>query len=150
MRCLLFKNIVYKDIQWFDNKDRAPGILSNVLSENIGALNGLTTEHLAVMIEASLCLIIGIVIAMIYSWKLGLITLVMVPFVQLGGVLMSRLQWKTKPGTTSENKKEDDPYNSSNALLSDIIMNYRTVIGFGEKNVDYLLTKFDALLDKPN
>ena len=29
-------------------------------------------------------------------------------------------------------------------------MNYRTVIGFGSKNVDYLLTKFDALLDEPN
>jgi len=44
----------------------------------------------------------------------------------------------------------DDPYKKSNALLSDIIMNYRTVIGFGQKNVDYLLTKFDELLEVPN
>lgn len=29
-------------------------------------------------------------------------------------------------------------------------MNYRTVIGFGEKNVDYLLNKFDELLLEPN
>jgi hypothetical protein len=28
-------------------------------------------------------------------------------------------------------------------------MNYRTVIGFGEKNSDYLLEKFDKLLEKP-
>ena len=29
-------------------------------------------------------------------------------------------------------------------------MNYRTVIGFGEKNVDFLLTNFDKLLEVPN
>jgi hypothetical protein len=29
-------------------------------------------------------------------------------------------------------------------------MNYRTVIGFGEKNVAYLLEMFDNLLEKPN
>ena len=28
-------------------------------------------------------------------------------------------------------------------------MNYRTVISFGEKNVDYLLTNYDNLLDIP-
>ncbi len=37
----------------------------------------------------------------------------------------------------------------SNALLSDILINYRTVIGFGDKNVDYLLEKFDSLLEDP-
>ena len=29
-------------------------------------------------------------------------------------------------------------------------MNYRTVIGFGDKNVEYLLQKFDELLREPN
>lgn len=29
-------------------------------------------------------------------------------------------------------------------------MNYRTVIGFGEKNVEYLLSNFDGLLAEPN
>lgn len=91
VRCLLFKNIVFKNIEWFDDKDRAPGILSNVLSEDIGALNGLTSEHLAVIIEAVLGLILGIALSMYYTWKLGLITLAMVPFVQIGAVFMSRL-----------------------------------------------------------
>lgn len=121
-----------------------------MLSEDIGALNGLTSEHLAVIIEAFLGLIIGMIISFIYSWKLGLVTLAMVPFVQVGGVLMSKLAWKSNPGKNTEVKTQDDPYQKSNALLSDIIMNYRTVIGFGEKNVDYLLTKFDALLEEPN
>ena len=68
IRIKLFKGIIYKQISWFDNKDRAPGILSNVLSEDIGALNGMTTEHLAVLVEAFLSLIIGIIIAMFFTW----------------------------------------------------------------------------------
>jgi ATP-binding cassette, subfamily B (MDR/TAP), member 1 len=147
----LFKGIIYKHISWFDNKDRAPGILSNVLSEDIGVLNGMTTEHLAIILEAILGLFIGVILAMFYTWRMGLITLVLVPFVAFGGIIGSRLQWKTKPnqGSSATDGKED-PYKKSNALLSDIIMNYRTVVGFGEKNVDYLLGKFDELLEVPN
>lgn len=62
---------------------------------------------------------------------------------------MSRLAWKVKPGGASTALDAEDPYKKSNALLSDIIINYRTVIGFGEKNIDYLLTKFDSLLAVP-
>lgn len=138
---------MYKSIQWFDNKERAPGILGNVLSEDITALNGMTTEHLGVIIEASLGLVFGIIISMFYSWRMGLITLAMIPLIMLSGMLMGKHQFK-QPGKTA--KKEDDPYNKSNALLADIIINYRTVIGFGEKNVEFLLKKYDDLLEEPN
>jgi len=139
VRFALYKGIIYKNIAWFDNKDRAPGILSSVLSEDIGALNGMTTEHLAILLEAALGLIIGVIIAMVHTWKMGLIALSLCPFVFLGGIMTSRLAWKVKPSNKQDKNAQDDPYNKSNALLSDIIMNYRTVIGFGEKNVDYLL-----------
>ena len=46
--------------------------------------------------------------------------------------------------------KTDDAYQESNALLSDIIMNYRTVISLGEKNVDFILAKYHHLLEGPN
>jgi ATP-binding cassette, subfamily B (MDR/TAP), member 1 len=148
VRMQLFKGIIYKSIQWFDHKDRAPGILGNVLSEDITALNGMTTEHIAVLIEASLGLVVGIIISLAYSWKMGLITLSMVPFVQISGILMANLQLRAK--ASKGKKKEDDPYNKSNALLADIIINYRTVIGFGEKNVNFLLDNYNKLLEEPN
>ena len=87
-------------------------------------------------------LIVGVILALFYTWKMGLVTLALVPFVSLGGIMMSRLQWKTKPSNKQDKSQEDDPYNTSNALLSDIIMNYRTVIGFGDKNVDYTPTLY--------
>jgi ATP-binding cassette subfamily B (MDR/TAP) protein 1 len=87
----LFKGIIYKHLQWFDDKRRAPGILSNILSEDIGALNGLTTENFSIVTEAFLGLIIGVIFALVYNWKMGLISLAFVPFVVLGSILTSQL-----------------------------------------------------------
>lgn len=156
VRNMLYRGIIYKHLAWFDRKDRAPGILSNILSEDIAVLNGMTTEHLAILIEAYGGLVIGTIFAMFYTWKMGLVTLALVPFVSLGGIMMSRLHWKVKSAKAADGMPgvdksgNVDPYQMSNAFLSDIIINYRTVIGFGEKNVDHLLQKFDDLLKKPN
>lgn len=42
-----------------------------------------------------------------------------------------------------------DPYQASNALLSDVIINYRTVIGFGQRNVDQINSNFNQLIEEP-
>ena len=36
-----------------------------------------------------------------------------------------------------------------NAVVSDIIMNYRTVISFGQKNVDKIVEKYNDLAKGP-
>lgn len=55
---------------------------------------------------------------------------------------MSKLQFNQR--------SVDDAYKQANALLSDIIMNYRTVVSLGEKNVEYLLAKYGDLLVIPH
>jgi hypothetical protein len=32
IRRKLYEGIIYKDISWFDSKDRAPGVLTNIMS----------------------------------------------------------------------------------------------------------------------
>ena len=114
IRNLLYKGIIYKQISWFDSKDRAPGVLSNIISEDISILNGMTTEHLAILIEAYGGLILGCIIALNYTWRMGLVTMAFAPFISVGGVLMSRLAWKVKAGKTigSVDNKDmrEDPY----------------------------------------
>ena len=44
---------------------------------------------------------------------------------------------------------ELDSYAKSNALLSDVIINYRTVISLGQKNVDCINDNFSKLLVGP-
>ena len=35
-------------------------------------------------------------------------------------------------------------------MLSDILINYRTVISFGHKNVEFILDRYGKLLDRPH
>ena len=68
IRKLAFQGIIYKHLWWFDSKDRAPGILSNVLAEDITEINGLSTEVISIMVEAVLEVIIGIIVSCYFCW----------------------------------------------------------------------------------
>lgn len=68
LRVKLFEAILMKDIGWFDDKDKAPGVLSNVIQGDITAINGLTTEAAGIMVEAALGLIVSAGICFIFSW----------------------------------------------------------------------------------
>jgi len=68
LRLMLFESIMYKHIGWFDNKDRAPGILGNIIQEDIALLNGLTSETYAVALESILGLVISSGLCLYFSW----------------------------------------------------------------------------------
>jgi ATP-binding cassette subfamily B (MDR/TAP) protein 1 len=141
---------MYKQVSWFDRKEKAPGILTNILSEDIAALNGLTTETMATLIESMMALVAGIALSAFFQWRMAIICILATPFVMLGGILMSRLGWKSGARKTEDpNNKELDPYEESNALLSDVILNYRTVISFGQENINTIMDKYESLLEGP-
>ena len=58
------------------------------------------------------------------------------------------LQMKLKYGRKDkfENQLVDD-YEKANALLFDVILNYKTVITFGQKNIDKITERFELLLE---
>lgn len=150
---MLYSEILFKDIAWFDNKERAPGVLSNIISEDIGLMNGLSTETIAIIIEAFFTIVCGILIGMFFSWRVSLITLALLPLVMFGFAISNKLTAKTRgdaqAGSNDKNTlntKEIDYYAESNALLSDMIMNYRTVISCGPRNMEYLILKYNKLL----
>lgn len=149
LRQKLFDAILYKDPSWFDRKDRAPGVLSNILSEDITLLNGLTTEYLALLVEGVLILLVGIILSFSYSWRTGLVCIALSPIILFGAFMMQRVNVKQRTGVKSKDEELEDPYAQSNALLSDMLMNYRTVISFGQKNVEMMITKYSDLLEEP-
>lgn len=87
----LMRGVIFKQLSWFDSENRAPGILTNVFSEDVSNLNGMTTETLSTVIEAGFSLIIAVAIACIYSWQLALLVTVCLPLMLVGVVFMSRL-----------------------------------------------------------
>jgi len=116
-------------------------------------LNGLTTESFAIIAESMCTLILGIVVSFFYSWRMALIVICMIPLVAMGAMLSAKLTARAKGMVGSGNGKTDsteiDYYKESNALLSDAIMNYRTVISFGPKNINHLIEKYNSLLRVP-
>ena len=52
LRIKLFEQLLRKHVGWYDNKEKAPGILTNIISEDISKVNGLTTESVGILIEA--------------------------------------------------------------------------------------------------
>lgn len=54
----------------------------------------------------------------------------------------------------SQSSKKDEKlsnfFEEGHTLISDIIINYRTLISFGPKTIEYLINKSDKLLRKPN
>jgi len=91
LRVDLFKAILNKHVGWFDDAGRAPGVLSNMISEEINAVNGLTTESIGIIFEAIIGLVISCAFVFFFSWQLALVTTAVSPFMVLGGLGMSKL-----------------------------------------------------------
>ena len=70
----------------------------------------------------------------------------------IGMYLMLTMQFGNKGGRLDDaggKGDELDNYQKSNALLSDVIINYRTIISLGQKNVDSINDQFEKLLVDP-
>ena len=141
LRVKLFKALLHKSIGWFDLKTHSPGTVTNILAEEIGSLNGLTTESVSIIVEASLSLLFSCFLCFLFAWQIAVVVTLSSPFMVMGGLGMASLQFNMK--------EADDSNLNANAFLNDIILNYRTVITLGHKNVEYILTRYDELLEGP-
>lgn len=142
IRAKVFESILHKHIWWFDSQENSAGVLSNVLSEKMSKINGMTTESVSVLLEAFLTMAISVVISVYYSWRVALIALAISPMQVVGTLAMARLQWRRA--------EQEDAYKKSNALLSEIILNYRTIIGFGDQNIDAIMDEYRKHIYLPN
>lgn len=103
VRKQLYTAILLKHVGWHDNQDNAAGILSATLASDVQQLNGVSTEGLAVMAEAMFSLLGGIVLSFIFSWKVALVSLAIVPFMIIGSAINAKF---TKAQTEENPNKE--------------------------------------------
>lgn len=91
LRIKLFRALMHKSVGWYDNKQRAPGILTNMITEDISALNGLTTESFSIAVEAGFGLLFSCLLCFLFTWQVALVVTVTSPFMVLGGLGVSML-----------------------------------------------------------
>ena len=131
IRKALYSSLLKKNMGWFDLRENAPGVLTSALASDAQAINGASTEGVAVMLESFFALACAIALGFYFSWKLSLIALACTPFNVLGGVITSKMQ-------AGMSEFDKDAYKDANLLAGDAINNYRTVASFGH---DYLIIK---------
>ena len=91
LRLKLFSSILSKHPSWHENSEKSPGVLTNVLIDDISAVNGLTSEVRGLQLEGTFGMIISTVICGIFSWRLAIITIFVNPLLIASGLLTARV-----------------------------------------------------------
>ena len=140
LRLQLLDEIVHKQIAWFDREDRAPGIITNIISADIASLNGMTSEVLVTIFEVGCIMAIGLTLGSYFCWQAAILSFILSPIMIVGMYKMITMQFGNKggkwAGTAGEKTAEIGDFDKANSLLSDLIINYRTIISLGQDNVD--------------
>lgn len=124
---------------WHDRSENSSGILSSTLAQDVQTLNGVSTEVLSVYMESSFAMFGGIIIALIFSWKVALVAIAVSPLMIIGGVIGAKIDAGNAGSDNDSNqiikndetqKSKDKTVLSPELLANDAINNYRTVAGF--------------------
>ena len=152
IRLQLIEEILHKQVSWFDREDRAPGIITNIISSDIANLNGMTSEVLVTLFELCSIVIIGLVGGIYFSWQAAILCFVLSPIMIVGMYKMMTMQFGQKGGRRSADGSDPNKindYEKANALLSDVVINYRTIISLGQDNVNTIQKRYEDLLVGP-
>ena len=95
--------------------------------------------------ELTVTVLTGLIIGFVICWQAAVLSIVLSPIIMLGMYMTTTMNLGQKGGRSKDATKDEvvDDFEKSNALLSDVVINYRTVISLGQKNVDKLMLKFE-------
>lgn len=90
IRTLSFRAILRQDIEFFDKDENSTGGLTASLSDNAQKISGLAGITLATIVQSCSTVVSGLILGLIFVWKVGLVALACLPVVISTGFI--RLQ----------------------------------------------------------
>uniref|UniRef100_A0A1J3HUV6 ABC transporter B family member 4 n=1 Tax=Noccaea caerulescens TaxID=107243 RepID=A0A1J3HUV6_NOCCA len=123
-----YYKILKMPVKWLDKPRNSSGSLSARLASDCKTVNGLTTTYIAILVQNISNLVCGIVIAFIYEWRTSLVALGLIPFMIIAGAIQMAF-------TTGFSAKTDVAYKDSSNLITESMINIRTVTSFGYENM---------------
>ncbi|XP_052738808.1 multidrug resistance protein homolog 49 [Bicyclus anynana] len=124
LRILTFKNYLVQEQGWFDVPTNSVGALCARLASDCAAVQGATGTRLGTMLQGVSTMVLGVSLAMAFSWKMTLVSLLSVPCV-IGGICLEG--WVTKKSEV----KEQRALESASRLATEAVLNVRTVHSLG-------------------
>jgi ATP-binding cassette subfamily B (MDR/TAP) protein 1 len=140
LRVHLFRSILRQDTSFFDDPDNSVGALTSTLRTDTSLVRAATGQSLGAAIQTFGSLCFGLTVAMMASWKYGLVLLAAVPILSIGEMInMENLA--TGDAAVSESMGK------SAAHVNELAQTIREVKAFGlEKK---MFDVYDALLSAP-
>jgi ATP-binding cassette subfamily B (MDR/TAP) protein 1 len=90
LRSLSFKAVLRQDIEYFDQEEHSTGGIVSSLSDDPQKVNGLAGVTLGAIVQAISTLVVGVVLGLIFAWRVGLVGLACAPLLVTTGYI--RLQ----------------------------------------------------------
>ncbi|XP_005393324.1 PREDICTED: bile salt export pump [Chinchilla lanigera] len=134
-----FKAMLGQDIGWFDDLRNSPGALATRLATDASQVQGAAGSQIGMMVNSFTNVLVAMIIAFLFSWKLSLVVVCFFPFLALSGAL----QTKMLTGFAAQDKKALE---KAGQITNETLSNIRTVSGIGMQKL--FIEEFDAELEK--
>ncbi|KAI8372233.1 P-loop containing nucleoside triphosphate hydrolase protein [Choanephora cucurbitarum] len=141
LRADLFAAYMRQEIGFFDREENNAGALTSRLAVDARNVNEMVTKVWGDVTQLCVTLIVGLVIAFIYSWALTLIILILAPFIMASTGYESRVYRGFEDKTKKANSE-------SGEVAGEAIREIRTVAGLNKQN--YFEDRYFHATDYPH
>jgi ATP-binding cassette subfamily B (MDR/TAP) protein 1 len=123
LRILLFRNLLRQDMEFFDTPGREVGTLGANLAGDCEAVHQLWGPSLGYKVQMACNLTAGLIIGLIWSWRVALVILSVVPLMVFAGMVQQTMMLMGSSGADEEGMSDD-------AVAAEALTNVRTVVAF--------------------
>ena len=116
-----------QNVGYFDTNDT--GELNTRMFDDVKKIQDGIAEKVGIAIQSIAQFLAGIVIALVYGWKLGLVCVALLPVIGISGFLFFYM-------TTSASKEELDDYAEAGGIAEEVLGAIRTVTAFNGQNFE--------------
>ena len=88
----MYKSILRKNIGWFDLRENGASVLTSAMASDTSLINGVSTESLSPILDASFSVIVAMIIGFIYCWQMSILMLLLIPFLAIAAMLGAKMQ----------------------------------------------------------
>ncbi|CAG2103942.1 unnamed protein product [Medioppia subpectinata] len=127
LRKMVFTTMLKQEVSWFDERDNSTGALCSRLSADASSVQGAAGSRLSTLCQAVSTLGAGVVLALYYSWKLGLVIICFIPLV----IASTYFQMKIISGQITKDKKSRE---DASSIAVEAISSIRTVASLHQEN----------------
>ncbi|KAF9812483.1 hypothetical protein SFRURICE_018971 [Spodoptera frugiperda] len=139
LRQMTFRNYLVQEQGWFDRTENSVGALCARLATDCAAVQGATGTRLGTMLQGISTMTLGVGLALFYSWKMTLVSLLSVPCVMGGIYLEGWVNRRVEARTRAAMER-------ASRLATEAVLNIRTVHSLGvERSV---LSRYSAALQE--